>query len=129
VSKAFTALAVLQLVEAGKLDLDTPIQRYLPWFRVADEVASAQITVRHLLTQTSGLSHAAGLEQYAAADLRDNALEQYVRDLSTAQLAHPVGIGYEDTSANARVLGLLVQSANPLPPNSRSTRGTCRVPA
>src|SRR6266545_6385101 len=36
VSKAFTALAVMQLVEAGKLDLDTPVQGYLPWFRVAD---------------------------------------------------------------------------------------------
>src|SRR5689334_5047431 len=110
VSKAFTALAVMQLVEVGKLDLDTPVQRYLPWFRVADADASAQITVRHLLTQTSGLSHAAGLEQYAAVELRDGALEQHVRDLSTAQLAHPVGAAYEDTSANAWVLGLLIQT-------------------
>jgi CubicO group peptidase (beta-lactamase class C family) len=110
VSKAFTALAVMQLVEAGKVEMDAPVQRYLPWFRVADETASAQITVRHLLTQTSGLSHAAGLEQYAEADLRDSALEQHVRNLSTAQLAHPVGTTYEDTSANARVLGLLVQT-------------------
>src|SRR6266545_1408583 len=110
VSKAFTALAVMQLVEAGKLDLDTPVQGYLPWFRVADASASAQITVRHLLTQTSGLSHAAGLEQYADADLRDGALEQHVRGLSTAQLAHPLGTAYEDTSANAWVLGLLVQT-------------------
>jgi CubicO group peptidase (beta-lactamase class C family) len=110
VSKAFTALAVMQLVEAGKLDLDTPVQRYLPWFRVADADASALITVRHLLTQTSGLSHAAGVEQYAEADLRDSALEQHVRDLSTAPLAHPVGAAYEDTSANAWVLGLLVQT-------------------
>src|SRR6266542_3089549 len=110
VSKAFTALAVMQLVEAGKLELDTPVQHYLPWFRVADADASAQITVRHLLTQTSGLSHAAGLEQYANADLRDSALEQHVRGLSTVQLAHPIGAAYEDTSANAWVLGLLVQT-------------------
>jgi CubicO group peptidase (beta-lactamase class C family) len=110
VSKVFTALAVMQLVEAGKLDLNAPIQRYLPSFRVADEAASARITVRHLLTQTSGLSHAAGLEQYAEADLYESALEQHVRDLNTAQLAHPVGTAYEDTSANAWVLGLLVQT-------------------
>ena len=55
-SKSFTALAIMQLVEAGKVELDTPVQRYLPWFRVADAQASAQITVRHLLNQTSGLS-------------------------------------------------------------------------
>jgi CubicO group peptidase (beta-lactamase class C family) len=45
-SKSFTALAVMQLVEAGKVELDAPVQRYLPWFRVADPVASARITVR-----------------------------------------------------------------------------------
>lgn len=54
-TKSFTALAVMQLVEAGKIDLDAPVQRYLPWFRVADLRASAQITVRHLLNHTSGL--------------------------------------------------------------------------
>ncbi len=48
-TKSFTALAVMQLVEQGKVELDAPVQRYLPWFRVADEAASAQITVRHLL--------------------------------------------------------------------------------
>jgi CubicO group peptidase (beta-lactamase class C family) len=109
-SKTFTALAVMQLVEANKIELDAPIQRYIAWFHVADAVASAQITVRHLLNQTSGLSHAAGLESYANADLRDDALEQHVRDLGAAQLAHPVGTTYEDTSANAWVLGLLVQT-------------------
>lgn len=55
VSKSFTALAVMQLAEAGKLELDAPLQRYLPWFRVADPLASASITVRHLLNQTSGI--------------------------------------------------------------------------
>jgi CubicO group peptidase (beta-lactamase class C family) len=114
-SKTFTTLAVMQLVEAGKLDLNAPIQRYLPSFRVADEAASARITVRHLLTQTSGLSHAAGLEQYAEADLRESALEQQVRDLNSAQLAHPVGAAYEDSSANAWVLGLLIQTVSAQP--------------
>jgi CubicO group peptidase (beta-lactamase class C family) len=35
-TKSFTALAIMQLVEAGKIALDAPVQRYLPWFRVAD---------------------------------------------------------------------------------------------
>ena len=49
VTKPMTALAVMQLVEAGWINLDSPVRRYIPWFRVADEQASAQITVRHLL--------------------------------------------------------------------------------
>ena len=36
ITKSFTALAVMQLVDAGKVELDAPVQRYLPWFRVAD---------------------------------------------------------------------------------------------
>ena len=39
-SKSFTALAIMQLVESGKIDLDAPVQRYLPWFRVDDPDAS-----------------------------------------------------------------------------------------
>src|SRR3989454_5627782 len=55
VSKSFTALTIMQLVEAGKVKLDAPGQRYLPWFRVAHPVASARVTVRHLLYQTGGI--------------------------------------------------------------------------
>lgn len=55
VSKSFTALAVMQLVEEGKVDLDEPVRRYLPDFRLADP-RGAKITVRELLSQTSGLN-------------------------------------------------------------------------
>jgi len=54
-SKAFTAAAVLQLVERGKVVLDQPVQRYLREFRIADPRAG-RITVRQLLNQTSGMS-------------------------------------------------------------------------
>ncbi len=37
--KSFTAVAVMQQVEAGRLELDSPVQRYLPWFRLADDTA------------------------------------------------------------------------------------------
>ena len=54
-SKSFTALAIMQLVEDGTVDLDAPVVTYLPSFTVRDESASATITVRHLLNHTSGL--------------------------------------------------------------------------
>ena len=53
-NKMFTSVAVLQLVQQGKVALDEPIARYLPDGWLADEVA-AKIQVRHLLTHTSGL--------------------------------------------------------------------------
>lgn len=55
-TKAFTAVAVLQLAEQARVDLDAPVVAYLPWFAVADADATSAITVRHLLNHTSGLS-------------------------------------------------------------------------
>src|SRR3989454_11052600 len=81
VSKSFTALAVMQLVEAGKVELDAPVQRYLPWFRLADPVASARISVRHLLYHTSGLPDSA-----CSTDQVTMTLEPFVRSLGTVVL-------------------------------------------
>ena len=60
-SKSFTAVAVMQLVERHAVELDAPVQRYLPWFATADRDASRRITIRQLLLQTSGLPERAGL--------------------------------------------------------------------
>jgi len=109
-SKSFTALAIMQLVEAGKVELDAPVQRYLPWFRVADEQASAKITVRNLLNQTSGLSTKTGRSFQGNGDTSDGALEAAVRKLSNAQLTAPVGQKYQYSTINYSVLGLIVQT-------------------
>ena len=54
IAKTFTSTAILQLVEQGKVDLDAPVTKYLPYFALADG-RQDEITVRHLLTHTSGL--------------------------------------------------------------------------
>ena len=59
-SKSFTALAIMQLAEDNKLELDAPVQKYLPWFQIADKKASSEITVRQLINQTSGFSEIDG---------------------------------------------------------------------
>lgn len=109
ISKSFTALAVMQLVESGKVVLDAPVQRYLPWFRVADSQASARITVRHLLTQTSGLPQVA--ETFLWTDQDADVLDRSVRYLQAAKLARPIGaFGY--SNANYQILGLIVQTVS-----------------
>src|SRR5215211_3140876 len=109
-SKSVTALAIMQLVEAGKVELDTPVQRYIPWFRVADEEASAQITVRHLLNQTSGLSTKTGRSFNGSGDTTDAALETAVRKLRSAEPTAPVGEKHQYSTINYSVLGLIVQT-------------------
>jgi CubicO group peptidase (beta-lactamase class C family) len=55
-SKLFTSVAIMQLRDAGKLRLDDPITKYLPWFNIRDTYHEApDITIWHLLTHSSGL--------------------------------------------------------------------------
>ncbi len=111
-TKSFTALAVMQLVEAGLVDLDAPVQRYLPWFRLADPQASAQITVRHLLNQTSGLPTSAGETPLADFDQSPGATERQARALATLELTRPVGSAVEYSNMNYNLLGLVVEAAS-----------------
>ncbi|MDJ0706105.1 MAG: serine hydrolase domain-containing protein [Leptolyngbyaceae cyanobacterium MO_188.B28] len=111
-TKSFTALAVMQLVEAGKIELDSPLQRYLSWFRVADSQASAQITVRHLLSQISGLPGAPGMITLANLDDSPGAAERQARALSTLKLTRPVGAAFEYSNLNYNLLGLVVAAAS-----------------
>lgn len=110
--KPITALAVMQLVDTGQIDLDAPVQRYLSWFHIADPQASAQITVRQLLTHTSGLPEAAGNEIPVSLDLSDQALEERVRRLSSVPLRRPPGTRFDYSSANFDTLGMIVQTVS-----------------
>ena len=108
--KSFTALAVMQLVEAGKIKLDAPVQIYLPWFRVADVKASEMITVRQLLNMASGIPQSIGQEQIANVDLSDSAIENNVRALAKIELIAPPGERYEYSNSNYVTLGMIIQA-------------------
>ncbi len=56
VSKSFTALAIMQLDDAGTLSVDDPIIQWLPEFRLRRPTYEQDITIHHLLTNTSGLT-------------------------------------------------------------------------
>lgn len=55
ITKVFTALAVLQLRDEGRLGLDDPVSEHLSWFELENSVEMPAVTIRHLLTHTSGL--------------------------------------------------------------------------
>lgn len=102
-SKTFTATAVMQLVDQGKVDLDAPVTRYIPWFKTAGE---ATITVRHLLTQTSGLPTWAG-----TVDLNspETTLEERVKAVAEIKPVSAPGKTFHYCNKNYATLGLLVQ--------------------
>lgn len=104
-SKSFTALAIAQLAEQGKIDLNAPVQTYIPWFQVADADASGRITVNHLLHHTSGLSDAG----FSVVMPNDASPEQAVRALARAKLSAPVGTKHQYFNMGYSALGYLVE--------------------
>lgn len=105
-SKSITALAIMQLVEEGKIDLQAPVQRYLPWFRVADEEDSKKILVRDLLYQTSGIAKYDG---HIGMVNGDKSLEEHIRSLKNIQLIGPIGGEFQYSNLNYDILSGIVQ--------------------
>lgn len=112
VSKTLTALAVMQLVESGQLNLDSPVSDYLPWFGVGegttDTANAAAATVRDLMHHTSGIPGRAGNDDLFNGDDTDVALERHVRRLTLRAFDRPGAATYEYSNVNYDVAGLLV---------------------
>lgn len=89
VSKIYVTAAVMQLVDQGKIDLDAPVTKYLPDFKMADE-RYKDITVRMLLNHSSGLMSAAH-NMILFADGDRSATEDLLETLSTQRLAADPG--------------------------------------
>jgi CubicO group peptidase (beta-lactamase class C family) len=106
ISKVYTATLILQLVDAGLVDLDAPVQQYLPEFHVADGAASAQITLRNLLTHTSGFD---GGDFFFDGGRGDDCLARYVAALADLRQITPPGAYWSDNNAGFTVLGRIIE--------------------
>ena len=104
ITKVFTTALVMQLVEEGRVELDTPVVAYLPDFKLADPAATAAITVRHLLAHTSGIPGDWFPELGESATAA-----QYVATLADFGLAHPVGEHFDYSNAAFVLAGRLVE--------------------
>lgn len=109
-SKQLTGIAVRQLIEDGRLELDAAVTDYLPWFD--DEVpALGKVTVRHLLSHSGGLAGDLDGEDLVNTATDDGALERYVRHLAQQEPIYPLG-EFNYNNANFNVLSLLVATAS-----------------
>lgn len=105
VSKSFTSLAVMQLVEDGKIEVDEPVKKYLPGFETADS-RSEEITVRELLDQTSGMADGG----FAEVSLpQPSSLEGAVARLRAARLVADPGTEFNYHNPNYQVAARLVE--------------------
>ena len=85
--KVWTASVVMRLVDEGKLDLDAPIVQYLPEFSSSDPDVTRTVTMRHLLSHTSGIDG----DVFTDTGRGDDTLEKYVELLDGVAQIHPLG--------------------------------------
>lgn len=105
ISKTFTATALMRLVAEGRIELDAPVRRYVPELALADEQATAEITVLNLLNHTSGLDWDLLVETGEG----DDALAAYVARLGELELIAPPGTRTSYSQAGYSLLGRVIE--------------------
>jgi len=105
ITKQFTAVLLLRLVEEGKLNLKDPIQNYIPEFPFKDKT----ITIEHLLTHTSGIPEYLDWEKYHdkwGQKYAPNALMELIKD---EPLEFNPGDAFEYCNSNYLLLGMVIE--------------------
>ena len=101
ISKVWTATLVMQLVDEGKLDLDAPLTDVLPDLKLA----VAGVTMRHLLTHTSGIDG----DVFTDTGRGDDCVARYVDLLADVAQNHPLGVTWSYCNAGFVLAGLVIE--------------------
>ena len=112
VSKLFTDLAVVQLAEEGKIDIDAPVTRYLPDFK-PDNPTGKPITLRQLMSHRSGLIREPPVGSYFDPD--PPSLEKTVASLNGLPLVYEPGKRIKYSNAAIAAVGLVVERVDGRP--------------
>lgn len=114
VAKPVTAMAVMRLVERGRIRLDDRVREYLPWFRPSG-AGGERLTIRHLLNQSSGISEREGLEQSDRGDNDPGGVQRRARSLAGVRLSGVPGERHRYSAANFMLLGAVVEKVTGRP--------------
>jgi len=107
VSKLLTDIAIMQLVERGQLDLDTPVTNYLPYFQPKNPFDAA-ITLRELMSHRAGLVREPPVGNYF--DSTEPSLAEVVKSLNSTTLVYAPGTHTKYSNAGDTVAGLVLES-------------------
>src|SRR5439155_14705543 len=106
ISKVFTTTLVMQLVDEGLVELDAPVKKSLPEFRVADDKATERVTVRQLLDHTSGIDG----DFFEDTGRGDDCVERYVAACSGLGQVFEPGRFFSYCNAGFVVAGRLIEA-------------------
>lgn len=114
ISKLFTAVAAMQLVEQGRLDLDGPVTAYDPAFGIVNPFSnSPPITLRQLMCHRAGMIRESPVGGYF--DASEPGVEQTVRSIAACALVHPPNTKTKYSNVGPTVVGHVVATVAGLP--------------
>jgi len=105
ISKVWTTTLVMQLVDEGKLSLDTPIVEVLPELKLGDADVTSEVTMRHLLTHSSGIDG----DVFVDTGRGDDCLEKYVAALADVAQNHPLGATFSYCNSGFVLAGRVIE--------------------
>ena len=106
ITKVFTATVIMQLVDEGRLDLDAPLRRVLPSFRLEDGAAAEAVTPRHLLTHTGGFYG----DRFTDFGPGDDALANALAEFHTLRQYTPPGEEWAYCNTGFQALGAVIET-------------------
>lgn len=113
VSKLFTDIALMQLVEQKRVDLDAPVKRYLPEFHPVNPFNQSEITLRQLMTHRSGLVREPAVGHYF--DPTSPTLSDTIASLNKSELIYPPGQRTKYSNAGITVVGAVIEKLTGAP--------------
>ena len=111
-TKAFTGLAIQKLISEGKLSPDSKVSDFIPGFSASRNSVSYDITVNHLLTQTSGFTNSESLYPSAGKGV---SLQEWASGMSGRELQSVPGEKYSYSNVNYNLLGAIIERVSGRP--------------
>ncbi len=109
ISKLFTSVGVLQLRDAGALQLSDPVGKHLPWFDIQEiHPEDGPVTVEGLLTHSSGLPRESGFPYWTGPDYPFPTHDQIVERISEQETLYPARTYYQYSNLGLTLAGEIV---------------------
>lgn len=113
ITKQFTAMAVMQLVEEGKIDLENSIVDYLPDY---PQAPGQQITIHHLLTHSSGIPSYTGMTEIMKhRGSMEEAPEDFIKHFWDKELEFEPGSKFKYNNSGYYLLGMIIEKVSNMP--------------
>ena len=116
ISKLFTSVAIMQLVDAGKISIDDPIKKHLPWFNISNSFGNSNaITIKSILTHSSGLPRESNHPYWSGPEFPFPSKQDVINELGNQKMLYPPSKYYQYSNLGLSLLGYVVEAVSGIP--------------